>query len=83
MHPTVINKWNRALLDNAAEIFDRGHKAREHNEAHVDALYRQIGQSLSAQHYVGKIRVGGFPFGDPLYFGQMLLQDGFFDETFS
>lgn len=24
VHPTMINNWNRALLDGAADLFDRG-----------------------------------------------------------
>jgi len=44
VHPTMINNWKRALVDGAADIFDKGHKSRKQSEAQVDELYRQIGK---------------------------------------
>jgi transposase len=44
VHPTMINNWKRALVDGAADIFDKGHKSRKQSEAQVDELYRQIGR---------------------------------------
>ncbi|MFH1673590.1 MAG: transposase [Pseudomonadota bacterium] len=44
IHPTMISAWKRHLADGAAELFDKGHKARKQVEAQTDELYRQIGQ---------------------------------------
>ena len=44
VHPTMINNWKRAIQDNAAEIFDKGHKSRKQNEFQINDLFRQIGQ---------------------------------------
>ena len=44
VHPTMINSWKRALLDGAAEVFDKGNKVRKHNESQIEDLYRQIGR---------------------------------------
>jgi transposase-like protein len=44
VHPTMISTWKRELLDNAAELFERGHKSKKQADAQVDELHRQIGQ---------------------------------------
>ena len=44
IHPTLINNWKRALLDGAADVFDKGHKSRKQTDAKIDELYRQIGK---------------------------------------
>ena len=44
VHPTMISSWKKALLEGAADIFDRGQKFHKKNDAQVDELYRQIGQ---------------------------------------
>lgn len=47
IHPTVINKWKRKLLEEANQIFEeeqKGHKEKENVQTQVDELYRQIGQ---------------------------------------
>ena len=54
VHPTMINNWKRALLDGAADIFDKGHKTRKQNEAHVDELYRQIGRLQVERDFLSK-----------------------------
>ncbi len=33
IHPTMINNWKRALLDDAADILDKGQKSRKQNKA--------------------------------------------------
>ena len=43
-HQTMIAAWKRTLVENAADIFDKGHKSRHQVDAKVDELYRQIGQ---------------------------------------
>jgi transposase-like protein len=54
VHPTMINNWKRSLLDGAADIFDKGHKSRKQNEAHVDELYRQIGRLQVERDFLSK-----------------------------
>jgi transposase len=44
IHPTMISTWKRQLLDNAAELFDKGQKSRKQAEGQIDELYRHIGQ---------------------------------------
>ena len=44
VHPTMINNWKKSLLEGAANIFDKGNKAKKHNETQVDDLYREIGK---------------------------------------
>ena len=46
IHPTVINKWKRKLLEEASKIFEeenQGKKGKKDSKAQIDELYRQIG----------------------------------------
>ena len=54
VHPTMINNWKRALVNSAADVFDKGHKARKQNEAQMDNLYRQIGQLKVENDFLSK-----------------------------
>ena len=54
VHPTMINNWRRALVEGAAEIFDKGHKSRKQTEADVDELYRQIGRLQVERDFLSK-----------------------------
>ncbi len=54
VHPTMINNWKRALLENAAELFSKGHKSRQDIEAQVDELYRQIGRLKVERDFLSK-----------------------------
>jgi hypothetical protein len=40
----MIAAWKRALIENAADTFGKGHKSRKQVEAKIDELHRQIGQ---------------------------------------
>lgn len=43
----MINGWKRKLLEEANQIFgteSKGEKTSEDAQAHIDELYRQIGQ---------------------------------------
>ena len=40
----MIAAWKRALLDGAANIFDKNQKAKKQAENQVDELYQKIGQ---------------------------------------
>ena len=50
----MISTWKRALLDGAADIFNRGQKAHTQSEAKVDELYRQIGQLKVERDFLAK-----------------------------
>jgi transposase len=54
VHTTMINNWKRALVDGAADIFDKGHKSRKQSEAHEDELYRQIGRLQVERDFLSK-----------------------------
>ena len=44
VHPTMIAAWKRALVENAANTFDKNNKIRKQVDAKIDELHRQIGQ---------------------------------------
>jgi len=44
VHPTMIATWKRALVENAADTFDKGQKSRKHVDTKIDELHRQIGK---------------------------------------
>lgn len=54
IHPTMISNWKRALLDGAANIFDKGEKSRKQNEAQIEDLYRHIGQLKVERDFLSK-----------------------------
>lgn len=54
VHPTMINNWKRALLDGAADVFDKGQKFRKQMESTVDELYRQIGRLKVERDFLSK-----------------------------
>jgi transposase len=54
IHPTMIHNWKRALLDGAADIFDKGQKSRKNNEAQVEELYRHIGRLKVERDFLSK-----------------------------
>lgn len=44
VHPTMIHQWKKALLDGAAEIFERGNKSPVVDEDTVRVLHAKIGE---------------------------------------
>jgi len=54
VHPTMINNWKRALLEGAADIFDKGQTSRKQAETQIDDLYRQIGQLKVKNDFLSK-----------------------------
>ena len=55
VRPTMIHQWKKALLDGAAEIFDRGgKKASEVDEDTVPALHAEIGELAVANDFLSQ-----------------------------
>jgi hypothetical protein len=50
----MISTWKKALLEGAADIFDKGQKSRKQTAAQVDELYRQIGQLKVERDFLAK-----------------------------
>jgi len=54
VHPTMINNWKKALLEGAADLFDKGQKTKKNHNATVDELYRQIGKLKVEKDFLSK-----------------------------
>ena len=54
IHPTMIAAWKRALLDGAANIFDKNQKAKKQTDKQVDELYQKIGQLQVERDFLSK-----------------------------
>jgi transposase len=54
VHPTMISKWKQALVEGAADLFDKGQKSRKDQEGQVDELYRQIGKLQVERDFLAK-----------------------------
>ena len=39
VHPTIIATWKRALVENAANTFDKGNKSRKQVDTKIDEPY--------------------------------------------
>ena len=53
VHPTMIHQWKKALLDGAADIFERGgKKVPEVDEDTVRALHAKIGELAVANNFL-------------------------------
>ncbi len=44
LSPVVISKWKSELLENMADVFDRGSKKKNDNSPDLEQLYSQIGK---------------------------------------
>ena len=54
VHPTMVSGWKRALLDGAADIFDKGQRSKQQSEVQVEELYRHIGQLKVERDFLSK-----------------------------
>jgi transposase len=56
VHPTMIHQWKKALLDGAADIFERGGRkaAGEVDEATVRELHAKIGELAVANDFLSR-----------------------------
>ena len=55
VHPTMIHQWKKALLDGAADIFERGGKrAPEIDEETVRSLHAKIGEPAVANDFLSR-----------------------------
>lgn len=53
VHPTMIHQWKKALLDGAADIFERGgRKPAEADEETVRSLHAKIGELAVANDFL-------------------------------
>ena len=54
VHPTMIHQWKRALLEGAADIFERGARSKEPvvDEAAVKELHAKIGELAVANDFL-------------------------------
>ena len=54
LHPTQINTWKRQLQEQAAGLFDKGHKQATQEVAQVDELHRVIGQLTVERDFLSR-----------------------------
>ena len=55
VHPTMINQWKKALVDGAAEVFERvRRKEPEIDEATVKELHAKIGELAVANDFLSR-----------------------------
>ena len=55
VHPTMVHQWKKALLDGAAEIFERGgKKSPEVDEDTVRMLHAKIGELAVANDFLSR-----------------------------
>jgi len=55
VHPTMIHQWKKALLDGAADVFERGgRKGAEVDEETVRSLHAKIGELAVANDFLSR-----------------------------
>ena len=54
VHPTMINRWKKDLLEGAADIFGKNKKAAKQAESKEDDLYKEIGRLKVENDFLSK-----------------------------
>ena len=54
VHPTMIAAWKRALLEGAADIFDKNHKAKKQSQKQIEELFQKIGELQVERDFLSK-----------------------------
>ncbi len=54
VHPTMINKWKKFLLDGASDIFGKNKKVAKQTESAMDDLYKEIGKLKVENDFLSK-----------------------------
>ncbi len=55
VHPTMIHQWKKALLEGAADIFERGSKKKaELDEETMRSLHAKIGELAVANDFLSR-----------------------------
>lgn len=54
VHPTMINRWKKDLLEGASDIFGKNKKAAKQAESKEDDLYKEIGRLKVENDFLSK-----------------------------
>lgn len=54
VHPVVISKWKKQLLDSASIVFEDGRKKSSENDCEAEKLYEEIGRLKMQLEWVKK-----------------------------
>ena len=54
VHPSMVTSWKRELMEEAADLFDKGQKSKKQNDATVNELYQKIGQLKVENDFLSK-----------------------------
>ena len=54
VHPNMISTWKKAMVDNAADTFDKNQKYRKKVDDKIDQLHRQIGELKVANDFLSR-----------------------------
>lgn len=54
VHPNMIAKWKKALVEGAVDIFDKDKKSQKQTDQTIDELYRQIGRLKVERDFLSK-----------------------------
>jgi len=54
VHPNMIAKWKKALVEGAVDIFDKDKKSQRQTDQTIDELYRQIGRLKVERDFLSK-----------------------------
>lgn len=56
LHPSVIQRWKKELLDGASGVFDNGRvKKNDGGQAEIAQLYKKIGQLTVERDFLAQV----------------------------